>query len=56
MPQLNRQADATGIMNGQQHDQASQALYSYCKVMSVPKLGAAQVAITVLVGFFLCRI
>ena len=41
---------ATGIMNEQQLNQLSQALYSYCKVMRVPKLGAAPAVITVLTG------
>ena len=41
---------ATGMMNEQQFNQLSQALYNYCKVMSVPKLGAAPVVITVLTG------
>ena len=42
--------DAAGIMTGQQLDQSDQALYNYCKVMRVPKLGAAPVVITVLEG------
>ena len=50
MSQYNQEPYTTGIMNGQQLDQISQALYSYCKVMSVPKLGAAPVVITVLTG------
>ena len=29
---------ASGMMNEQQFNQLSQALYNYCKVMSVPKL------------------
>ena len=41
---------ATGIMNDQQLNQLSQALYSYCKVMRVPRLGAAPAVITVLTG------
>ena len=49
MSQLN-QNNATGIMNEQQLNQPGQALYSYCKVMRVPKMGAAPVVITVLVG------
>jgi len=40
-------------MNGQQLDQPGQALYSYCKVMRVPKLGAAPGVITVLTGLIL---
>ena len=50
MSQPNRQYYAAGMMNEQQFDQISNALYSYCRVMRVPKLGAALVVITVLVG------
>ena len=50
MSQLNRESYTA---NGQQHNQASQALYSYCKVMRVPKLGAAPVVVTVLEGLIL---
>ena len=39
-----------GKTKQQQLNQISQALYSYCKVMTVPKLGAAPVVITVLTG------
>ena len=53
MSQLNRKTNANGIMNGQQLDQPGQALYSYCKVMRVPKLGAAPGVITVLTGLIL---
>ena len=37
-------------MNEQQIDQLSHALYSYCKVMSVPKMGPAPAVITILTG------
>ena len=39
--------------NGQQPDRPDQALYRYCKVMRVPKLGAAPAVITVLEGLVL---
>jgi len=48
--QLNQNYYAAGMMNEQQLNQVSSALYSYCKVMRVPKLGAAPVVITVLEG------
>ena len=50
MSQLNRESYAA---NEQQHNQASQALYSYCKVMRVPKLGAIPVVVTVFEGLIL---
>ena len=50
MSQWDRNPYATGIINEQQLNQLSQALYSYCKVMRIPKLGAAPVVITVLEG------
>ncbi|MBP3205509.1 MAG: hypothetical protein J6M66_08815 [Lachnospiraceae bacterium] len=50
MSQLNQNSYATGIMNEQQLDQLSQALYSYCKVMRVPKLGPIPAVVTVLEG------
>ena len=50
MSQSNQEFYAAGIMNEQQFYQASQALYSYCKVMRVPKLGAVPVVVTVLEG------
>lgn len=50
MSQFSQEPNATGIMNEQQLNQISQALYSYCKVTNVPKLGAAPVVITVLTG------
>lgn len=56
MSQLNKGSNAAGIMNEQQPYQISQALYSYCKVMREPKMGAAPAVITVLTGlisFFL---
>ena len=40
-------------MNEQQLNQPDQALYNYCKVMRVPKLGAAPIVITVLTGSIL---
>ena len=48
MLQSNQKSYAAEKMNEQQIDQLSHALYSYCKVMSVPKMGAAPVVITVL--------
>ena len=48
LPQFNQNPYANGMMNEQQLNQISNALYSYCKVMSVPKMGAAPVVITVL--------
>ncbi len=56
MSQFNRDPYAAGMMNQQQFDQISYALYNYCKVMSVPKLGAAPVVITVLTGLTLTLI
>ena len=53
MSQFNQGPYDTGAMNEQQLDQLSHALYSYCKVMRVPKLGAAPVVITVLTGLIL---
>ena len=53
MSQFNRNSYDTGAMNEQQLNQLSHALYSYCKVMHVPKLGAAPVVITVLTGLIL---
>ena len=50
MSQFNQNYYTTGMMNEQQLNQVSSALYSYCKVMRVPKLGAAPVVITVLEG------
>ena len=50
MSQLNQNPYANGMMNEQQLNQISNALYSYCKVMRVPKLGAAPIVITVLAG------
>ncbi len=50
MSQFNKKNYAAGIMNGQQPNQIGQALYSYCKVMRVPKLGAVPVVVTVLEG------
>ena len=40
-------------MNEQQLNQPDQAFYNYCKVMRVPKLGAAPIVITVLEGLIL---
>ena len=53
MSQFNQEPYATEIMNEQQLNQISQAFYSYCKVMRVPKLGAAPIVITVLTGLIL---
>ena len=50
MSQFNHHPYANGVMNEQQLNQISNALYSYCKVMRVPKLGAAPIVITVLAG------
>ncbi len=50
MSQLNPNYYANGIMNEQQFNQISQALYSYCKVMRVPKMGPVPALITVLEG------
>ncbi|MCR5148001.1 MAG: hypothetical protein K6C35_03430 [Eubacterium sp.] len=50
MSQYNQNFYANGMMNGQQINQISQALYSYCKVMRVPKMGVAPAVITVLEG------
>lgn len=48
MSQLDQRSYAAGMMSEQQFYQLSQALYSYCKVMRVPKLGAVPVVVTVL--------
>ena len=53
MSQFNQNPYDTEAMNEQQLNQLSHALYSYCKVMSVPKMGAAPVVITVLTGLIL---
>ena len=50
MSQLNPNYYANGIMNEQQFNQIRQALYSYCKVMRVPKLGPVPAVITILEG------
>ena len=50
MSQLNQESHGAGTLNEQQLDQISRALYSYCKVMSEPKMGPAPAVITVLVG------
>ncbi len=50
MSQFNQEPNANGMMNEQQLSQISNALYSYCKVMSVPKMGAAPAVITILIG------
>ena len=50
MLQSNQKSYAAEKMNEQQIDQLSHALYSYCKVMSVPKMGAAPALITILTG------
>ena len=56
MSQYDQQYYAYGIMNEQQLDQLSNALFSYCKVMRVPKMGAAPAVITVLTGLILTLI
>ena len=50
MSHFNQNPYANGMMNEQQLNQISNALYSYCTVMRVPKLGAAPIVITVLAG------
>lgn len=50
MSQFDQRSHNGGIMNEQQFNQLANALYSYCKVMRVPKLGVAPVVITVLEG------
>ena len=50
MLQSNQKSYAAEKMNEQQINQLSHALYSYCKVMSVPKMGAAPAVITILTG------
>ena len=53
MSQLNQRYNTTGIMNEQQLNQPDQALYNYCKVMRVPKLGVVPVVVTVLEGLII---
>lgn len=53
MSQFNQEPYVAGIMNVQQLDQISSALYSYCKVMRVPKLGAVPIVVTVLEGLII---
>ena len=50
MSRSNQKSYAAGITDEQEFEKQSQALYSYCKVMRDPKLGAAPVVITVLTG------
>lgn len=50
MSQLNQNPNINVIMNEQQYNQLSYALNSYCKVMSVPKMGPAPAVITILTG------
>ena len=50
MSQFDGQYYPNGMTNEQQLNQLSNALYSYCKVMRVPKMGAAPAVITILVG------
>ena len=50
MSQLNQNPNTNVIMNEQQYNQISYALNSYCKVMSVPKMGPATAVITILTG------
>ena len=56
MSQFDQQFYANGIMNEQQLNQLSNALYSYCKVMRVPRVGAVPVVVTVLVGVMITLI
>lgn len=49
MSQLNRRS----YVAGQQLDQPNHALYNYCKVMHVPKMGAAPAMITIFTGLIL---
>ena len=56
MAQFNQNPYPTGMMNEQQFNQINYAFNSYCKVMRVPKLGAAPVVITVLEGLVLTLI
>ena len=56
MSQFNRNPYPTDMMNEQQFNQINYAFNSYCKVMRVPKLGAAPVVITVLEGLVLTLI
>ena len=53
MSQLNQESYAAGVTNEQQLNQISRALYSYCKVMSVPKLGEVPIVVTVLEGLII---
>ena len=53
MSQFNQQFYPNGMMNEQQLNQLSQALYSYCKVMRVPKLGPVPAVVTVLEGLLI---
>ena len=53
MSQFNQNPYFAGMMNEQQLDQLSNALYSYCKVMRVPKLGAVPIVVTILEGLIL---
>ena len=50
MSQLNQNHYPNGIMNEQQFNQISQALYSYCTVMREPKVGPLLFVIPVFVG------
>ena len=56
MSQFNQNPYPTGMMNEQQFNQINYAFNCYCKVMRVPKLGAAPVVITVLEGLVLTLI
>ena len=56
MSQPDQQFYAAGGMNEQQLWQISNALYSYCRVMRVPKLGAIPVVVTVLEGLSIALI
>lgn len=56
MSQLNQNPNTNVIMNEQQYNQLSYALNSYCKVMSVPKMGPAPAVITILTGVMITLI
>lgn len=48
--------NANWTMNEQQLNQTGQALYSYCRVMREPRLGAVPIVITVIMGLSLTLI
>ena len=53
MSQFNQNPYPTGMMNEQQFNQINYAFNSYCKVMRVPKMGAAPAVITILTGLMI---